>query len=141
MAVQIGSFKPSGGLMGSKAFKVAQGYASGGPGGGALALAGANNPALGQAAGIAGVGRSSPLLPSTQSLTPNPMGEVSTPPQAPAQPVGPTSALEKRYAALSQDPQSVIAGGLAALRDPSVPQELRDAYAEPLLRAKYGRIG
>lgn len=116
---------------GGTALKVGLGFATGGPVGAAAALIGSKNPALGKAVGLAG-GAAGQAAPAPTGAVPG--VEVSTPPP------GPTNAIERRYAALSQDPQSVIAGGLAALRDPGVPQEMRDAYAEPFLKAKFGRL-
>lgn len=47
------------------------------------------------------------------------------------------SAIQRRLDMAKADKQATLHGALGALKDPSVPDYVREAYAEPLLRAKY----
>lgn len=132
MAVKIYS-APQGGIMSSKIGKVGLGFAVGGPVGAGVALLGASNPSLGAIANAAGIGSKSE--DSSEDLQAGPVQQI----EGATKGTSPTNAIDRRYNALSQDPKMSIVAGLDALKDPSVPQSLRDAYAEPLLRAKYGK--
>lgn len=143
---QMGSAKDS------KAAKVAMGFATGGPVGAGLALASANNPALGGALSLGGsagaVGRrisdqtslEAPAFGSSveegrQAAAPDPTLGVDT--QLPQQ----DTAISRRMQMMQQDPAHAIGSGLEALRDPSVSQEIRDQYAPVLLRSRYSLTG
>lgn len=47
------------------------------------------------------------------------------------------SAIGRRLSVSQSDPQAAVMDALAALRDPSVPDYIRQAYVEPLLMAKH----
>ena len=51
------------------------------------------------------------------------------------------SPMERKMNELGQDPLALTNQALTLLKDPSIPQEYRDQYAEPLLRAKYYKFG
>lgn len=49
--------------------------------------------------------------------------------------------MDKKLDNMQQDPMAITHEALALLKDPSIPQEYRDQYAEPLLRYKhYGKV-
>lgn len=128
MAIDIKQPPKSGGLMGSKAFRVTAGTLTGGPGGAAMALAG--DSAGGRAIGTYNSFKSQPAQePQQQQDNPFIMTKQSE--------EMPDTPMQRRYQSLQTDPASSVENGLAALRDPSVPDHVRQQYAEPLLRAKY----
>lgn len=128
MGVKIYTPPASQGIMSSKAGKIGMGFATGGPAGAGMALLAANNPAAGSVANLAGgIGGSDKKVGEG-----SPPGVVDSTPE---------SALTRRYNALSENPEMTVVAGLNALKDPSVPQDIRDQYAEPLLRAKHYGIG
>lgn len=86
----------------------------------------------------------SPLMNGIKMYTAiSALGGKKTPPMETTNPVvdeTPYSPVKSRMDAMSSDPKTTVMAGLNALNDPSVPQEMRSMYAEPLLRAKhYGR--
>lgn len=108
--------KSGGGLMGSKAFGVGLGVATGNP----VAVAGALTQGS-PAGNIGSIGsKIGGMMPSSM--------DASTEPYNP---------IQSRLEAQAQNPTMAINQGLNALKDPAVPDYVRQQYAEPLLRAKY----
>lgn len=125
MAIGIQQPPPSKGLMDNKAVKMVAAYFTGGlsaAGGAALSGTPAGN-AMGTVGGFGGGSKSNGLD--------GPIGGERS--------AGiDDSAMSRRMSALqTQNPGAQVEQGLAALKDPNVPQYLRDAYAEPMLRAKH----
>jgi hypothetical protein len=122
-------------LLESVPARAAIGYATGGPVGAAMGVVSAKNPSLGRAANAA--------VTIAGKNGPGPAPDPSTANQLKMPAIGDSfrheqeSSVSRRLSALNADPNHAVEDGLAALRDPSVPQELRDLYAEPLLRAKH----
>ena len=106
---------------------IAGGIASGTPGGAALTMA-----------GNAGVGKP---VDQAQAITENGFKPKSIGIDQGGGVVDPYNAIDHK---IQQDPNALVAQALKQLEDPSIPQEYRDQYAEPLLRFKHygnGRIG
>jgi hypothetical protein len=117
------------GLMGSKAFKVGMGFFTGGPVGAGMALLPDN-----------GLGGAAKVAHSAGAFS----GGAAAAPSAPKMPIGNIAdnaagenAIGRALKARQGNPDMQVQQGLVALQDPSVPDEIRKAYAEPLLRAKY----
>lgn len=126
MSVGITIPKSSGGILNSKAFKMGTGIArmvAGDPTG-ALSLM--PEYTAKSAGGAYSAINGAPEKQAPANATP-PSGSTS----------GGYNAITSRLGSLGTDPDVTIDQGLAALRAPGVPQSLREAYAEPLLRAKY----
>jgi hypothetical protein len=141
MGVKISSPGYSKGVLGSKAASLGLGYATGGLAGAGMGLLQANNPSLGTALGavskISGSdGEASSASPYGEDAM-NRRFSLYGNQAAPAPALSLYGESEK-----SPDQQlSEIQAGLDSLTHPDVPQELRDAYAEPLLRTKYSLLG
>lgn len=108
-----------GGVMNSKAFGVGLGVATGNPmmAVGSLTQGSPAGNMMGAASKLGDIG----------GAPPNQIDSTSEP----------YNAISARLQAKSQDPNMAINQGLNALKDPSVPDYVRQQYAEPLLRAKY----
>lgn len=154
MPVKIYSPKSGGG----KGMDILMGAASGGIAGAGAALLKSSNPAVGRAIDAYQMGKNVGGTPATgisdrleqaKSQPVAEFGAASVPraePQAPGLGVDtqlppPGDAVSRRIGLMQQDPAQTLGSGLEALRDPSVPQEIRDQYAEPLLRARYSLGG
>jgi hypothetical protein len=125
MAVKIGA--PQGGAGGGKGMAIGMGLVTGGLKGAGQALLQSGNPkAAGLINRVEGFGKA--LEPAALKGQ-DPQTDAYTPPAA--------SAIDRRFQTLSSDPQMTVLAGLEALRDPSVPDDIRQSYAEPLLRGKY----
>lgn len=114
MATGISKYEGSKGLLGSKAFSLGVGALTGGGSlgaTGAIAGGGLKGAALG-AAGAAS--------PAVKAMT----GAAD-------------SAIGRRVLGLKADPAVAVEEGLSALKDPSVPDAVRQDLAPKLLQAKY----
>ncbi|HYE72382.1 MAG TPA: hypothetical protein VEF04_03590 [Blastocatellia bacterium] len=129
----INPIKPQGG---SKLLSAGIGFLTGGPAGAAMALA----P---DSAGKGLLGLAS-KLPKAEPEMPD-MTQANAISQAPAfgtQALPASNPIESKLKSFEQDPKFMTNKALALMKDPSIPQDIRDQYAEPLLRMKhYGRIG
>lgn len=150
MPVKIAQGPRQTGFMDSKAFKVGMGFATGGPVGAAMALAGSSNPglgAIGRAVGAAGGGGESngPVeMEAPQAINPNQATQQMQQQQNQQMQAQPDSPVARAIQARTTDPKFAVMDGLSALEDPSVPDYIRQEYAQPLLMAKHykmGRIG
>lgn len=124
-----------------KAAGFIKGFQMGGPLGGVAGLAGTSNPKLGALMGVAeaanDLGNQGRIGAVERRLGPTGI----------QQPAFGSSILEGRDAAsrriglMNSDPLGTVGQGLEALRDPSLPDSLRQSYAQPLLELKWGLLG
>lgn len=114
MATEIAKYQGSAGILGSKAFKIGVGALTGG---GTLGATGA----------VAGGGLKGAALGAAGAASPT-VGAVTG---------AADSAIGRRVLGLKADPVSAVEEGLAALKDPSTPDAVRQEYAPKLLQAKY----
>lgn len=150
MAVKIDIPPPSKGLFGSKIFGLGLAALSGGAGAGLLggtgalgALGGAGvaaatqaNPQIGKLANAYGTAKG-----MAEQFKPNPGHDQASSTLATdsnfKMPKLGESAMSRRMGSYQLSPNTAIQSGLEALKDPSIPDYMRQQYATPLLQAKH----
>lgn len=156
MAVAIKSGTIKGGGLGGLGglLKIGIGAMTGGLGGAALGALSSSDTPIGRAVSMYQMGsgaldKAKGMLGSTPSITDNfkapELGDsikTAGPSLMGGANLADESPIARRMSMMGQDPTNVLHSGLEALRDPSIPQELRDSYAPTLLKAKhFGRYG
>ncbi len=114
MATGIGKYEGSKGILGSAALKLGLGALTGG---GSLGATGAIAGGGLKGAALGAAGAASPVIGAATGIA--------------------ESAIGRRVLGLKADPTVAVEEGLSALKDPSVPDAVRQDLAPKLLQAKY----